>query len=71
MSSATKVEYPNITVKLIGEDGNIFSIMGRVREALIDGGASDAEIKAFLLEVVGCDSYDEALRTVVRWVNVE
>lgn len=33
----TTVKYPHITVKLVGADGNAFSIMGRVMSALRRG----------------------------------
>jgi hypothetical protein len=61
--------YPNITVKLIGEDGNAFSILGRVLAALKMGGAPGEEIGEFLMEAEAGD-YDHLLRTVMAWVRV-
>ena len=29
------VRYPDFTVRLVGEDGNAFAILGRVRRALL------------------------------------
>jgi hypothetical protein len=59
----------NIEVKLVGEDGNIFSIMARVRKAMERGGYGD-EAKDYTQEVMSCGSYDEALRITMRYVNV-
>lgn len=63
--------YPDITVQLTGEDGNVFSIIGRVRRSLQRAGVSEADVTAFTNEVMASHSYDEALQTVMRWVNVE
>ena len=30
----SNVKYPNVKVKLVGEDGNAYSIMGRVQKAM-------------------------------------
>jgi hypothetical protein len=62
-------KYPDINVQLSGEDGNIFSIIGRVRRALRDGGASEVDLDAFGREVVDAGDYDSAIRTVMRWVE--
>mgnify|MGYP001231011094 FL=1 len=63
-------KYPEITVKLVGEDGNAFSILGKVKRALRSGGVSDAEVSEFLEEATAGD-YDHLLRVVMNWVNVE
>ena len=38
------------TVKLIGQDGNAFSIMGRVKQALIHAGADKEYVDQYLIE---------------------
>ena len=63
-------KYPNITVSLVGEDGNAFMVLGLVSKALRRGGVSDEERKAFFDEAVAGD-YDHLLQTVMAWVNVE
>ena len=63
------VKYPKVTVKMVGEDGNAFEIIRRVRAALRKHGCSDAEIAAFTDEAMASD-YDHLLQTVMRWVNV-
>ena len=52
------------TVRLVGEDGNIYAIIGRVSSALRRAGYSHLEINKFREEVMSSHDYDEALRTV-------
>ena len=55
---------------MIGEDGNAFSIIGRVRQALREAGVERGEIDAFMAEAMSGD-YDHLLQTVLAWVSVE
>lgn len=64
------VRYPEVTVTLIGEDGNAFSILGKVNRALREHGVSTAECDEFLAEAKSAD-YDHLLVTVMKWVNIE
>ncbi|WP_270364122.1 hypothetical protein [Bacillus paranthracis] len=59
-----------IEVKLIGEDGNVFNLMGIVSKAMRRNGISKDEIEQFQNEVTSSDSYDEALQVMMRWVDV-
>lgn len=59
----------NIKVKLIGEDGNAFFILGKVREALIKNGRKDL-VEEFMKEAQSGD-YDHLLVTVMEYVEVE
>lgn len=61
--------YPDVTVKLVGEDGNAFAILGRVRRALRDAGHADAA-QQFMTEAMSGD-YDHLLRTAARYVEVK
>ena len=70
MTTSTTPKFPDAHVRLSGEDGNVFAIIGRVRRALIRAGASDDDLKSFMSEVMNAGSYDEALQTVMRWVHV-
>jgi len=63
-------KYPDITVRLVGEDGNVFAILGAVKEALKHGGVDLAERDAFFDEATSGD-YDHLLQTAMRWVNVK
>lgn len=63
-------KYPNITVQLSGENGNVFSIIARVMRAMREAGVPAEEIQAFVKEAKSGD-YDYVLQTVMRWVNCE
>lgn len=65
------MKYPNITVKLVGEDGNIFNLMGLVQKALRKNGVSKEDRAKFLKEVQESNSYDQALQVIMSWVKVE
>ena len=58
------------TVKLIGEDGNAFAIMGRVRSALRKAGYSKEEINNYYEEATS-GSYEHLLSVTTEWVNVK
>ena len=64
-----KIKYPDIEVKLIGEDGNAFAIMGRVQRALKQNGVPKEEINEYLNESKSGD-YDNQIVTATRWVSV-
>lgn len=66
----SEVKFPYVTVQLSGEDGNAFSIIGRVASALRKGGASSEDVTQFTDEAMSGD-YNNLLRTTMRWVNVE
>lgn len=56
--------------KLIGEDGNVFHIIGLVRRALLKAGQKDAA-EEFVRRAFACQSYDEVLTLVVAYVDIE
>jgi hypothetical protein len=70
MLNSRKIKYPDIIVKLTGRDGNAFSILGAVTNALRHGGAPEKEIDEYFEEAQSGD-YDHLLRTTMQWVNVE
>ena len=61
--------YPHIEVNLVGQDGNAFYIIGRVRQALRRGGVDEEVVEAFTEEATSGD-YDNVIRTAMRWVEV-
>lgn len=63
-------KYPNITVKLIGTDGNAFAILGKVTRALRLAKVDKAEVDAYMAEATAGD-YDHLLGTTMKWVEVE
>ena len=58
------------TVKLVGEDGNAFSIMGRVKQSLRRAGADMEYIDKYLNEATSGD-YDHLLVVSMEYVDVE
>lgn len=65
-----EVKYPEVEVKLVGEDGNAFAILGRVAQALRRAGVDRAEQDAYFAEATSGD-YDHLLQTTMSWVSVK
>lgn len=55
--------------KLIGEDGNIFNLIGLARRCLIQHGL-DGEAKEMVARVTSATSYGEALAIISEYVDV-
>lgn len=64
------MKYPEIEVKLTGEDGNGFFIVGRTSQALRNGGVAREEVSDFIVQATSGD-YDHLLQTVMEWVTVK
>ena len=60
----------DISVKLIGENGNAFNIIGKVRKEMKRNGVPNDEIDLFINEAMSGD-YNNLLRTCMKYVNVE
>jgi len=58
------------TVKLIGQNGNAFSVMGNVKRALKRAGADQEYIDQYLEEAISGD-YNHLLTVSMKYVNVE
>lgn len=65
----TKGPLTDVTVHLVGEDGNAFAILGKVIKALRRAGYNK-EAEEFQKEAIKGD-YDHLLRTCMQYVNVE
>ena len=59
----------NVTVKLIGRDGNAFAILGAVKKALVRAGHQELA-NDFIKEATSGD-YNHLLATAMEYVNVE
>ena len=57
------------TCRLVDEDGNVFSILGRVCQTLRENGHPD-QADEVTNRVMSCGSYDEALQIVMDYVEV-
>lgn len=63
-------KYPDVHVRLIGEDGNAFAIIGRVSQALRRASVDDEEIARYRTESMSGD-YDNVIQTAMRWVATD
>ena len=58
------------TVVLVGEDGNAFYILGKVKQALKEAGADKEYTDKYIKEAASGD-YDHLLVTTMKYVEVE
>ena len=56
-------------VQAVGEDGNIFMVVGNASKALKKDGQADAAA-AMQAEVQKAGSYDEALQIIMKYVDL-
>ena len=68
--AATGPRHPEITVRLVGTDGNAFSVLGVVRRAMKAAGLPQEEIDEFMDQAMS-GNCDNLLATCMKWVNVE
>lgn len=62
-------KYSNVRVRLTGQDGNAYAIVGAVRNALRKANVEVSELNAFMNEAMEGD-YNHLLQTCMKWVNV-
>ena len=60
----------NVKVKLVGQDGNAFFILGTVIKALRQAGYDKGFIQQFQ-DTATAGDYDHLLKTVLEYVNVD
>lgn len=65
------VKFPNVSVNLVGEDGNVFNLVALCSKAMRKSGISKEEILSFQKAVMTSGSYNEALRIMMNTLNVE
>ena len=64
------VKFPDVTVQLTGEDGNVFGVIGRVAKALKRAGHVEGAAE-FTAAAFASKSYDEVLRLAMQTVEVQ
>lgn len=64
------VKYPQIRLKLVGEDGNAFSILGRARKAMKNARLTNEQIIEFSNEAKSGD-YNNLLYTCMQYFNCD
>lgn len=72
MNSTSQPAYPPLTngvAKLLGNDGNAFGVLGRVRQAILNSNHPELA-DAFMREATSRD-YAYLLATCARYVTVE
>lgn len=57
--------------KLIGQNGNIFNLLGIAKQALIAEGKDERANELQKVVTTQCKSYDEALCVIMNYVEVE
>jgi hypothetical protein len=65
-----ETKYPNITVKLVGQDGNAFNILGLVIKGMKKAKLTQEQIDEFKKEAMSGD-YDNLLITCTKYVKVK
>ena len=60
--------FPHIQVQLMGEDGNAFAILGRVKKALSKNGIDKETVKQYIEEATSGD-YHHLLYVTTCWVD--
>lgn len=63
-------KYPNIKAKLIGQDGNAYTIIGTVKQALRKASVPQDDIDEFVTEAMSGD-YNNVITTALKWVTVK
>jgi len=60
--------FKKVNAKIIGEDGNVFNLIGICSKALKNNGYYD-EASELVKRVTNSHSYDEALQIMLEYVN--
>lgn len=63
------VKYPEVSVQLAGENGNVFNLISVCRRAARKAGVERAEIDRFCAEAMAVDSYGDAVRVMMAWFD--
>jgi hypothetical protein len=56
-------------VKLVGQDGNVFNLLGICSKALKQNGQSK-EAEEMSSKIFACESYNEALQIIMEYCDV-
>lgn len=62
------VRFPHIRVRLSGQDGNAFFILGRVMEAMRRAGV-EKEVREEYRAAATAGDYDHLLMVTMQWVD--
>ena len=70
MKMENDIKYPNISVELVGNDGNAFAILGRCQREMRRAGCTKEQIQEFIKEATSGD-YDNVLCTCMKYFDVQ
>lgn len=62
-------KYPHIRVRLLGQDGNAFMVLGLCQRAAVKAGLPREEINDFMAKARSGD-YDHLLQTCMNWFTI-
>lgn len=65
-----KTKFPDVKVKLTGEDGNAFAVMAAVQAAMRKAQIPQHEIDSYLNKSLNSGSYNELLQIAMKTVTV-
>lgn len=68
-ASEQSVPYTDAVVKLVGQDGNAFSVIGLVRRGIRN--SNHPELGEAFMHEATAGNYDQLLQTCMRYVSVE
>ena len=66
----TDVKFPEVEIKLVGQDGNAFAILGRCQQAMRRAKLPKETVDEFIAEATSGD-YNNLLRTCMAWFNCD
>lgn len=69
MFDSSGPKFPHVKVKLVGNDGNAFAILGSVKNAMRKAKVPSEDVSAFMKEAMSGD-YNHLLATCTEWVDV-
>ena len=64
------IKFPDVHVKLVGNDGNAFAILGNCQRQARRAGVPKTDIDAFLAEATSGD-YDHLLQTCMTYFDCD
>lgn len=70
MTKKNEVTYPDVTVYLAGQDGNVYRVIGTCKQEIARKHGKEAGTK-FAEEAMKQKDYDHVLQLCMRTVNVE
>lgn len=66
----TETKHPEITVQLLGQDGNAFNVLGLCKRAMERNHLPQEEINQFIKEATS-GNYDHLIATVMSWFDID